>query len=130
MSLTLVDTSVWIDFFRGRPGAVKRVDQLLASAEAAICGPIYAEVLSGAGNRPRYEKLARELEALEWLEPPSQIWREIAASRFMLARLGAQAHVVDLYIAHTASAAGARLLTSDRDFEVIGRTVPLDLTVI
>lgn len=129
-TLTLIDTSIWVDFFRGVRASVTRVDALLASGDAAVCGPIFAEVLSGAGTRPRFDKLMRELEALDWLEPPEDLWRQVAASRFMLTRLGTQAAVVDLVIAHTASVRGARLLTRDRDFEAIARTVPLDLELI
>jgi predicted nucleic acid-binding protein len=51
MSDVLVDSSVWIDFFRGDAQAVKRLDPLLADGRVAVPGTIYAEVVS-ASHRP------------------------------------------------------------------------------
>ena len=38
--MILVDTSAWIDFFRGVPPLAERVDALLDSNELALCGPV------------------------------------------------------------------------------------------
>ena len=125
--MTLVDTSAWIDFFRGEPKAVSRVDPALAQGEAAICGPIFSEVLSGVQTRARLDKLAGELRALEWVEAPGDIWLSVAQSRFSLARNGVQAHVVDLFIAHCALRDGCVLLTRAKDFAAIAQVVPIEL---
>ena len=45
--MILIDTSVWIEFFRGRDPFASRVDSLLAGAEAAIAGPIVTELRRG-----------------------------------------------------------------------------------
>ncbi|MBI3185234.1 MAG: PIN domain nuclease [Myxococcales bacterium] len=125
----MVDTSAWVDFFRGEKKAISRLDPLLAGGGAAICGPIYSEVLSGAPTRVQFDRLASSLRGLDWLEPRQDVWQAIAESRFALARLGNQAKLVDLYIAQCALAHGSPLLTRDRDFEAIARAVPMDLEV-
>ena len=56
MSDILIDSSAWIDFFRGDSAAVARVDALLADGRAAICGPIFAEVVSGAQQRQLFDR--------------------------------------------------------------------------
>ena len=127
MSDVLVDTSVWIDFFRGDTRAIARLDPLLRDDRAAISGPIVAEVTSGARTPGSFQHLRARLGALPMLEPPPGLWDRVAAARFSLARQGTQAHLVDLLIALTASHAGHALLTRDRDFAGIARVVPLDV---
>lgn len=127
MSRVLVDSSAWIDFLRGRPEAVKRVDTLLVEDLAATAGVITAEVASGARTRVEFEELRVMLAALPQLEAPPDLWDRVAEARFSLARQGAQANLVDLAIAVTASAAGSRLLTRDRDFVAIARATTVDL---
>ncbi|MBI3768718.1 MAG: PIN domain-containing protein [Deltaproteobacteria bacterium] len=127
MSDVLVDTSVWIDFFRGDRQAVARLDPLLRDDRAAVSGPIVAEVTSGARTPGAFQQLRARLGALATLEPPPDLWDRVAAARFSLARQGTQAHLVDLLIALTASTAGHTLLTRDRDFSGIAQVVPLDV---
>ena len=127
MSDVLVDTSVWIDFFRGDPQAIVRLDPLLRDDRAAVSGPIVAEVTAGARTPAIFQQLRARLGALTMLEPPPDVWERVAAARFSLARHGTQAHMVDLLIAMTASTAGHALLTRDRDFTGIARVLPLDV---
>jgi predicted nucleic acid-binding protein len=127
VSDVLVDTSVWIDFFRGDARVLARLDPLLEDDRAAVAGPIVAEVTSGARTSAVFRQLRARLAALTMLEAPADVWDRVAAARFSLARSGTQAHLVDLLIALTASHAGHALLTRDRDFTAIARAVPLDV---
>ena len=126
----LIDSSVWIDFFKGAPAAVSSVDALLASDRAAIAGPVFAEVVSGARTRNEFATLSTKLAALRWLEPPPEVWSLVAETRFTLARQGVQAHLVDLVLAHTAYATSCELLTRDRDFEHIAQVLAFGLQVL
>ena len=130
MSRALVDRSAWIDFLRGRGQAVKRVDGLLADDLAATAGVITAEVTSGARTRVELDELRAMFAALPQIEVPNDLWDRVAESRFSLARQGVQASLVDLAIAVTASAAGCRLLTRDRDFVAIARATAVDLEFV
>jgi len=127
VSRVLVDSSAWIDFLRGRPEAVKRVDSLLADDLAATTGPIAAEVTSGSRTRVEFEELRAMFAALPQVGAPHDLWARVAESRFSLARQGVQANLVDLAIAVTASSSGCRLLTRDRDFVAIARAAAVDL---
>jgi predicted nucleic acid-binding protein len=129
LSYVLVDTSAWIAFFHGEKDAVSRIDRLLGRGEAALSGPVYAELLSGARTRSAFEDLRSLLGSLEWLEEPPVAWDRVAETRFALARQGVQASLVDLLIAVTAVEAGTALLTRDKDFGRIARVLPLDVTV-
>ena len=129
MSDVLVDSSVWIDFFRGVPEARKRLDPLLVAGRAAICGPVYAEILSGARERGTFDRLARVLLSQRRLEAPPSAWEEVAETRFSLARQGLQANIIDLLIALTALHSGHSLLARDRDFQIIGRALPVEIEI-
>ncbi len=129
MTRLLVDSSAWIDYFRGVQEAVARIDPALADGRAAISGPVYAEVVSGSRDAETMDRLARLLKSLDWLPEPRDVWEKVGRARFLLGRQGFQASIVDLYLAVTASEAGCDLLTRDRDFERIRRVIPVGMRV-
>lgn len=127
--MVLIDTSAWVSFFRGDPAAVERIDPLLAEGAAAVCGPTFAEVVSGAPHGREMQRLARLLRALTWIEPGDDAWSRVAEARFTLARAGVSASLVDLLIALAAFESGAALLTRDQDFPRIQTVVPLAMEI-
>lgn len=130
MTDVLVDSSAWIGFFRGEKSFVPPVDGLLRQGTAAIAGPVYSEVVSGARTRAEFSLLSRKLRGLNWLEAPPNVWSLIAESRYALARQGVQAHLIDLMISHIAHESQCGLLTADRDFELIARVIPIEVILI
>jgi hypothetical protein len=127
VSVSVVDTSVWVDFLRGEAKAVARLDPLLADGAVAVTGPIRAEILSGSSSSAQYERLRQLFDGLVAVPDPHALWERVAEYRFALARGGFQAEIVDLAIAVAAFAGGLRLLTRDRDFQRIRTVVPIEL---
>ncbi|MDL2717805.1 MAG: PIN domain-containing protein [Acidobacteriota bacterium] len=127
MSDLLVDSSIWIDFFRGRADVVRRLDTALEQDRLAVCGPIVAEVLSGARTRADFVRVKDAFEGLVLLPDPLNAWPRVGEARFALARRGTQAALVDVLIALTAAEAGHSLLTRDSDFRRIATVVPVEL---
>lgn len=127
MRRSLVDTSAWVDFLRGERAALSRVGALLDGGGALICGPIAAEVLSGARTSAEYATLTELAQGLDWIAEPASVWQRVADYRFALARGGFRAGLVDLVIASTALDAGLPLLTRDRRFDRIRTVVPIEL---
>lgn len=127
MRRVLVDTSAWVDFLGGVRVAVARVGKLLDEGGAVICGPVAAELLSGARSSAEYALLRDLAEGLECLPDPDGIWPRVAESRFALSRGGFRAGIVDLLIATTALDAGVALVTRDRRFDRIRAVVPIEL---
>jgi len=126
----LVDSSVWIDFFRGTRDVVRRVDAALDKDRIAVCGPVVAEVLSGARTRADFVRLKDAFEGLALLPEPADSWLRVAEARFALARRGTQAALVDILIALTAANAGHLVLTRDSDFRRIAAVVPVEIEQI
>jgi len=127
VSDVLVDSTVWIDFFRGAEPAVARLDPLLADDRVAVFGPIIAEVASGARTLGAFNQVRAKMSAARLLTDPPDLWGRVAEALFHLARQGVQAHLVDLAITVTANVKGHTLLTRDKDFLAIARAVPIDL---
>jgi predicted nucleic acid-binding protein len=121
----LVDTSVWIRFFRQPDSQEARtLDLLLAAGPVATCLPIRAEVLSGAPTRREFDRLRDLFGALALLDLPSNAWLMVEEHRFLLARRGFQASLVDVLIALTAAQHQAELWTLDDDFRQIATAIP------
>ncbi len=102
--MTLVDTSSWIEFLRGRDsGSGQRVKLLLARGEAAWCDMTLVELWNGAQGRV-------EKKALEELEKELRIYpvdEQVWASARLLARCcrekGVTASTPDIVVAACAA---------------------------
>jgi len=123
--LVLVDTSVWVQFFR-LPASPEAglLDELLATVSVATCAPIRAEVVSGAPTSRDFRQLRDLFGALVDLALPADLWDRLETYRFALARRGDQTSLVDLMIALTAQAHRVSLWTLDADFTRISSVVP------
>ena len=78
--MILVDTSAWIEFFRGRDPVAGAVDDALASNEAALCGPVEAELRRGLLNERERATVLPLLDACHLLAQPGQLRQRRAIS--------------------------------------------------
>ncbi len=115
-----VDTSVWIEFFRGRQPLANRVAEVLERDQAALPVPVRIEILSGArkAERPR---LARLLSALPLLFPSDATWRRIEEWVATGAAAGHRFGVADLLVAAIASENDCAVWSLDVDFARMAR---------
>ncbi len=128
MAKVLVDSSVWIDFFRNGQSKESQVfDKLARHDQVCIFEIIVVELLSGARNEPEYRMLEDRLAGLPRLEIPTGFWGKVAWARFRLARGGYQASVPDVSIAVIARHYGCSLLTLDRPLTRIAKSLSVKL---
>lgn len=67
--MILVDSSVWIDYFRGTvTPQTERLDELLGSEPVAVGDLILAEVLQGFGDDRDFNKARKLLTSLDLIE--------------------------------------------------------------
>ena len=126
--MVVVDTSVLVDFFRGKLSeSVIQLKRCVSESAAAVTPIIRAEILSGAHDDREYVKLEQYLETLQLLQGPSDLWNLVAQARFRLARKRVQSQLLDLSIAITANHFNCQLLTVDKNFEEISREIPIRL---
>jgi predicted nucleic acid-binding protein len=72
MARILIDSSVWIEYYRlGSPPAVRdAVRGILASDLCVTTGLIVVEVLQGAKSESVFAQLKQDFSALPWLDLP------------------------------------------------------------
>ena len=127
--MILVDTSAWIDFFRGASPVASAVDRALESDEVALCGPVLTELRRGLRSPAERRRVLPLLSGCHLLDPPPALWEEAGDLGYALARRGTSVKTLDLLIAAYALSHSVPLLTTDGDFARMRRAgIPLELS--
>ncbi len=131
--MILVDTSVWIDYFRGvdSPEARRLASDIAGDEDVCICGMILTEILQGIKSESQYGTVKRSLEALLYL-PISRDAYHLAADIYRAARKRGKTirNTVDCIIAACAITNNVRLLQKDRDYLTIASVSKLKLVSV
>jgi predicted nucleic acid-binding protein len=126
--MILVDTSAWIEFFRGRDPIASAVERSLDTNDAALCGPVETELRRGFTTLRERNKVVPLLDGCHFLQQPRALWTEAGELGFALRRRGMTPKTLDLLIATYALSHSIGLLTGDKDFRAIVKAgVPLVL---
>ena len=118
--MILVDSSVWIDYFRGRPTPqTDRLDALLGTTPLAIGDLIMTEVLQGVRSEREFRLVRTTLDAFTQIDLAGRDIAIQAAKNFRTLRgLGFTVRkTIDTIIATRCIESGYMLLHSDRDFD-------------
>lgn len=122
---TLVDSSIWIDYFRGA-GPTEIVDLLIKENNIFTNDLILAKLIPALQVRShnRLISLLRQIKQ----HPVAIDWDDIVAMRTTCMRNGINGvGILDLVIAQNAIQNDLYLLTSDKHFELLSEYVPLSL---
>ena len=120
--MTLVDTTVWIDFFRGTDTPqVQELDRMLnANEDVCICGVILMEVLQGIRDDKEYANALASFDSFIVLPMTQPTFIKAAELYRILRRRGLTIrNAVDCMIAAVALEHDVPLLHNDRDFDAI-----------
>ena len=118
--MILVDSSVWIDYFRGTATAQAEILDALLGHEPLIIGDlILAEVLQGFGSDRDFNQAKKLLTSLTVVNlVDSEIAIQAAKNFRTLRALGITVRkTIDTLIATKCIQSGFTLLYSDRDFD-------------
>ena len=124
--MVLVDTSVWVEFFRRPP----RVDlpTVVDLDEVVTCLPVLQEVLQGFREEAAFALARDAMLALPMVETPlrQEVFEE-AVSLYRRARTAGFTvrSSIDCLIAACALRHGLTVLHRDRDFGFLARVSPL-----
>jgi len=130
--LTLVDSSLWIDYFKGTITAqTERLDSLLGLEPLAIGDLILAEVLQGFHKERDFNDTRKMLTPLIVVELGGQEIAIQAAQNFRtLRRLGVTVRkTIDTVIATRCIESEYDLLHNDRDFDPFAKHLGLRVVV-
>jgi len=130
--LILVDSSVWIDYFKGTITAqTETLDRLLGQEPLAIGDLILTEVLQGFDSERDFNDARKMLTSLTVVELGGQEIAIQAAKNFReLRRLGVTVRkTIDTVIATRCIENGYTLLHNDRDFDPFAQHLGLRVAV-
>jgi predicted nucleic acid-binding protein len=128
--MILVDTSVLIDFFRGKKNAATRRFRTVLEQNLpfGITSFIFQEVLQGAKTEREYGRLRKYLSTQRFYHPNSPLNSFEAAARlyFECRKKGITIRsTIDCLVAQITIENNLALLHNDRDFEAMSAVVPL-----
>jgi predicted nucleic acid-binding protein len=127
----IVDSSIWVDFFRAvSPIALKRQAAKLIDDQAAmICEPVLFELLGAASAAPR-KKIEAHLGLLPLAPTPHELWSDAARLGQKCIGRGLLPPAMDLLIAQVCLDHDLELVTSDQHFADITRVSPLRARIL
>ena len=129
--MTLVDTTVWIDFFKGHDTPqVRHLESLIgADEDICICGVILTEVLQGVREDKDYGAVSTCFDAFIYLPMTQKTFRRAAEMYRSLRKQGVTIrNAVDCMIAAVAIEHDIPLLHNDRDFLPLANHCGLKVT--
>ena len=126
--MILVDSSVWIDYFRGtRNEQTDLLDALLSSEPVAVGDLMLAEVLQGFNSEPDFNQAKNVLLSLHQIDIGGTEIAVQAARNFRTLRLHGVTvrKTIDVLIATRCIETDLLLLHSDRDFDAFEKHLGL-----
>jgi predicted nucleic acid-binding protein len=125
----LVDTSVWVDYLRGREAEpVEKLQGILDAGQPfGITSAIYQEILQGADSEASFDRLATYFRTQVFYQPADPVSSYAAAARLYARcrRVGVTIRsTIDCLIAQVAIEHDLFLLHRDRDFDLMAEVIP------
>ncbi len=119
----LVDSSVWVDYFRGT-GPAETLDLLIEEGLVVTNDLILAEIIPALHLR-KQTRLIALMKVID-RRPIVPDWDDLVRMQIACLRNGINGvGIPDLMIAQNAIQQGLQLLTRDRHFALLSRHVPL-----
>ena len=127
MAKILVDTSVWIEYFRKKDPLYSTVDKLIDEDGIFCIGLVLAELIQGARTREEIKTLKDFTSVFTFIEESAKLWEKAGELSFELKKAGQPIGLADCYIAAAASKSGVAILTLDNHFSLIQKQVKITL---
>jgi len=128
MSKFLVDSTIWIEFFKGDNKTINEfMLPLIEEDKIYYNGVILSELLVGASNEKEFSFLESNFEGFRYLETDKNIFAKTAQMGFKLRRKGLTVPLKDLIITAHAIHEGLTVVTADPHFKLINKKFKLDL---
>jgi predicted nucleic acid-binding protein len=120
--MVMVDTSVWIEFFR-RSGTdtAQRIFDLLEAGRVVVCGPILTELIQGIKTEKEKQAVLIDLEALPLIEPDRDDWIATGWMQNELLKKGITLPLTDALIARLCIRHGFLIFSLDQHFRHFSR---------
>ena len=128
----LVDTSVWSSVLRRKAPdltMLAELRRLMHEGRLRIIGPVRQELLSGIRDSDQFERVRVRLAALADTELETNDYEDAARLFNLCCCRGVQGSNTDFLICAVSIRAGLKIFTTDNDFAVFARLLPIELYV-
>lgn len=127
-SRVLIDTSVWISYFKGRDSHIaEKVDSVMKFSDVYVPKVVIAELIQGAKSEKEISVIEEFVEAFNIIDQTENTWLNAGRLSFSMKRKGVTVNIVDCYIAVLANESDCKILTLDEHFKDIKRFFKIDL---
>jgi predicted nucleic acid-binding protein len=123
VSGVVADTSVWIDFLRGR--SVPALDEALRNSLVVLPPLVVSELVTGARLKNERQAIEHLIGKLSIHDTPLVHWIHVGELRRFLKDQGVSVSTPDSHVAQCALDRDAILLSRDTVFSHIARLTPL-----
>jgi len=124
----LVDTSVWIEYFRDVNNEVcLKLDDILNQSEIYVPEVVIAELIQGAKSEKEISFIEQTFKAFQIIEHKKDTWSRAGRLAFRLKKKGHTIHLIDCYIAVIAKANRCKIFTLNRHFKKIKQSENINL---
>ena len=126
----LVDTCVWSKVLRSEkpdPALSKLLKDLISDNRVVMIGPIFQELLSGVKNKKDFKALAEMLADFDRLPITEEVYMKAAEFYNVCKSHGMNGGHVDFLICAAAAHHNCSLLTTDADFKLFEKHLPIKI---
>ena len=127
MVKVLVDTSVWIEYFRKREPYYGMVTRLIDDERVCSTGIILAELMQGAKSEKEISILADFPQVFSFIPEAQKLWLDAGRLAFNLRRKGLTIGLSDCYIAVAAASIRVQVATLDSHFNALCKPARITL---
>ena len=115
--LVLIDTSIWIDYFRGKKEVYTRVNELIDSGRVCSLGLVTAELIQGAKTEKEIGVIKDIATVFPRLAEESHSWENAGMLSFRMKKAGKVIGLADCYIATIAKGNNTIIYSLDEHFK-------------
>ena len=124
----LIDTSVWIAFFRNTsPELSEKVEELISNAEVCVPHIVIAELIQGAKSDREISTIESFVDAFTIVDQTENTWTKAGKLAYNLKKRGKTINLADCYIAVIAQEQACRIYTLDVHFKDIQKIARIQL---
>lgn len=127
LARVLIDTSVWIEFFRQREPYHGIVTRLIDDEQVVCCGIILAELMQGAKSDKELAVLDDFIKVFSFIPETPELWAAAGKLSGKLRRKGITIGLSDCFIATAAASVKVQVATQDSHFELLGKPAGIAL---
>lgn len=127
LARVLIDTSIWIEFFRKNEPYYGIVGQFIDDGQILCCGVILAELMQGAKSDKELAVLEDFLHVFTFIPESPELWVAAGKLSYKLRRKGITIGLSDCFIAVAAASVKVPVATRDSHLDALCKPAGISL---